>query len=306
MAFLRKRMLLDMLREAAMPVGSFMWWFGLESKIPEGWLKLDGSSFDATEYPELYNILGSTTLPNMIDKFIKGGNTGGVSQSAGLPKPSVSASLYNMSFTGTAKNISLSGSVATSNGSTSLTTSEDGDHTHSGIVGNTGVEGGQGSVQVVRGHQSIGTAGKHSHTVNLGALTASVSGSYTPSGSVSGSVSASVTSTSIYGNSTTVTPANVSAIPIIKAGERVGFYSDEQIDGLFDSVESQIRTLEQRVPVIENTRLNHVDDPNAHAELISPKVDISDVDNLESDIDDLEQAIEVKENEDPYAEQTTP
>ncbi len=210
MAILRKKML----GGAAMPVGSFMWWFGLESKIPEGWLKLDGSSFDATKYPELYDILGSTRLPNMIDKFIKGGNTGGVSQNAGLPNPSVSASLSNLTFTGTAKNISLSG--------TPSGTISGGDHTHNYLYPSPNSEprdsdndGGYAIVTLSKSTKTTTGTGAHTHTFTGSSMT--LSGSYTPSGSVSGSVSVSVGSTSIYGKSDTVTPANVSAIPIIKA-----------------------------------------------------------------------------------------
>jgi microcystin-dependent protein len=50
-----------------LPVGAVTMW--LTTTAPEGWLKLDGSTFDANTYPVLFDILGTTTLPNMTDRF---------------------------------------------------------------------------------------------------------------------------------------------------------------------------------------------------------------------------------------------
>ena len=38
---------------------------GLFKTAPTGWLMLDGSTFDKTEYPRLYELLGTNTLPDM-------------------------------------------------------------------------------------------------------------------------------------------------------------------------------------------------------------------------------------------------
>jgi microcystin-dependent protein len=48
------------------PVGSVVMW--ATATAPAGWLKLDGSTFDQNEYPLLFDLLGSTTLPNMTDR----------------------------------------------------------------------------------------------------------------------------------------------------------------------------------------------------------------------------------------------
>ena len=67
---------------AALPVGSVTMFMG--SSIPTGWLKLDGSSFSSTQYPELAALLGTTTLDDMRDRLPIGasgskglGSTGG-------------------------------------------------------------------------------------------------------------------------------------------------------------------------------------------------------------------------------------
>lgn len=59
------------------PIGSFGWWFGPESTIPSDWVKLDGRTFDAEEYPSLYVALGTNTLPNLIGKSVRGADTPG-------------------------------------------------------------------------------------------------------------------------------------------------------------------------------------------------------------------------------------
>lgn len=62
---------------AAMPVGGILWFAG--SAAPEGFLVCDGSSFSSSTYPALYSVLKKTTLPNLIDKFVKGSKTVGAS-----------------------------------------------------------------------------------------------------------------------------------------------------------------------------------------------------------------------------------
>lgn len=39
---------------------------------PDGWLLCDGSSFSSSTYPQLYSLLGSTTLPNLAGKYLIG------------------------------------------------------------------------------------------------------------------------------------------------------------------------------------------------------------------------------------------
>ena len=52
-----------------LPIGAFTWWFGLISKIPDGWLVLSGQTFDKTSYSQLFNILGSNKLPNVLNYY---------------------------------------------------------------------------------------------------------------------------------------------------------------------------------------------------------------------------------------------
>ena len=54
------------------------------SSPPEGWLLCNGGSFSRTTYPKLYEVLSSTSVPDLRDKFIVGagsdysvGDTGG-------------------------------------------------------------------------------------------------------------------------------------------------------------------------------------------------------------------------------------
>lgn len=49
------------------PTGTVQMFMG--TTVPDGWLLLDGSTFDANEYPALADVLGTTTLPNMGDHF---------------------------------------------------------------------------------------------------------------------------------------------------------------------------------------------------------------------------------------------
>lgn len=48
-------------------------------------LLCDGSTISSTNYADLVSVLGKTTLPNLIDKFLEGGKTSGSYVNAGLP-----------------------------------------------------------------------------------------------------------------------------------------------------------------------------------------------------------------------------
>lgn len=57
------------------PIGTIQMW--ATSTAPDGWLICNGSSFSASTYPELNNILGGNTLPNFSGRFPLGvGNSG--------------------------------------------------------------------------------------------------------------------------------------------------------------------------------------------------------------------------------------
>lgn len=57
------------------PVGEVTQWYGAKASIPAGWLPMDGSTFSDTTYPALADFLGSTTLPDMTDRFPVGAGT---------------------------------------------------------------------------------------------------------------------------------------------------------------------------------------------------------------------------------------
>ena len=66
-----------------LPVGSIIWWFGLESTIPAGWLICNGQS--CSQYSKLCSILGTNTVPDLLNKFIKASSTAGIHENAALP-----------------------------------------------------------------------------------------------------------------------------------------------------------------------------------------------------------------------------
>lgn len=44
----------------------------ITTTAPSGWLLCNGNTFLNTDYPQLANVLGSTTLPNLVNKYIVG------------------------------------------------------------------------------------------------------------------------------------------------------------------------------------------------------------------------------------------
>lgn len=60
---------------------------------PQNALECNGSTFSATEYPKLYDLLGSTTLPDLRDRTLQGANTALNIIEAGLPN--ITGSFYS-------------------------------------------------------------------------------------------------------------------------------------------------------------------------------------------------------------------
>ena len=67
-----------------MPVGSLVWYFG--PTPPLGYLVCDGSTVNQSDYPALFQVIGTIygpadttvfTLPNMLGAFVRGWNNGG-------------------------------------------------------------------------------------------------------------------------------------------------------------------------------------------------------------------------------------
>jgi len=52
------------------PIGTILMWPG--SSLPNGYLICDGSNFNREDYPKLYEILNSTRLPDLRNRFIVG------------------------------------------------------------------------------------------------------------------------------------------------------------------------------------------------------------------------------------------
>ncbi|MCC8190130.1 MAG: phage tail protein [Planctomycetes bacterium] len=55
------------------PVGTVITYYG--TTAPEGYLALDGSSFSATDYPQLRALIGSSVLPDLRGYFVRGCDT---------------------------------------------------------------------------------------------------------------------------------------------------------------------------------------------------------------------------------------
>ena len=68
---------------SGLPVGAVFWWFGTTSNRPSNTLVCDGSSFSTSSYPELYQKLGKSSVPNITGskRFIRGSTTAWTTQS---------------------------------------------------------------------------------------------------------------------------------------------------------------------------------------------------------------------------------
>ena len=60
---------IDVKNLGAVPIGSIVLFHS--EKLPAGYLKLDGSTFDGATYPDLVTYLGSNVLPNWTDRHVK-------------------------------------------------------------------------------------------------------------------------------------------------------------------------------------------------------------------------------------------
>ena len=67
------------IKSGDIPVGTIKYFYG--DTIPSGFLECNGATFSAASYPELYNVLGTTTLPDFRECYAVG--TGGTSGSVG-------------------------------------------------------------------------------------------------------------------------------------------------------------------------------------------------------------------------------
>ncbi len=118
------------------PAGTIVMWSG--SSVPSGWRICDGTS----------------GTPNLVGKFIKGGNTGSVGSTGGS----------------NTKTLAIANLPAHSHTSGSLTTSSAGNHSHtSGVGAANGVSGGvyrPVKADGVAGSFTTNSTGAHTHTIS--------------------------------------------------------------------------------------------------------------------------------------------
>src|SRR6056300_99024 len=62
------------LLNTGVPIGTVIMWAA--ASPPPGYLVCDGATFSAGQYPELAQVLGVTSVPNLIGQFIRGGGAG--------------------------------------------------------------------------------------------------------------------------------------------------------------------------------------------------------------------------------------
>lgn len=67
------------------PVGGMILWPGASAPAGGVWAICNGASYSSSEYPELYAVLGSTSLPNLQDRFPRGAGTVAVKSTGGSP-----------------------------------------------------------------------------------------------------------------------------------------------------------------------------------------------------------------------------
>jgi microcystin-dependent protein len=61
---------MNIVREYMVPVGAILPFHG--TTPPDGYLVCNGQSFNSADYPELYGVLGKSTLPDLTGKFLRG------------------------------------------------------------------------------------------------------------------------------------------------------------------------------------------------------------------------------------------
>lgn len=181
----------------SVPVGTILPYYG--AVAPDGYLLLDGSSFDSTQYPVLYSLLGTNVLPDARGKVLPGldvnntlfnelGKTGGESRVT-LTNATIPEHSHGMSHTHSSTNINSSaagghlhtviGSVQESTHThtkADLVTGKGGAHSHtltfmprtsnkaSGTAVNSvdGLSGGSSASQF-----TTGTVAEHTHSAEV-------------------------------------------------------------------------------------------------------------------------------------------
>lgn len=122
------------------PIGEVTMLWG--DSVPYGWLRMDGSTFDALAYPALAEYLGTNVLPNMTDRFPVGPSPTKPGRSTGGDAPTlvpehqheVGQHSHSISEAGTQSATIPNGNGE--NGSTTITFANGG-HAHTGSTGSS-------------------------------------------------------------------------------------------------------------------------------------------------------------------------
>ncbi|QCE32956.1 tail fiber protein [Acetobacteraceae bacterium] len=69
--------ILKSIQGGSYPIGASLIWNGVDNPTQGTWLEEDGSQYDTTQYPLLYNVLKSDHLPNSSGRFIRCSNNKG-------------------------------------------------------------------------------------------------------------------------------------------------------------------------------------------------------------------------------------
>ena len=211
---------LDLTNVEFIPVGVIQFWASA-TKVPDGWFKLDGSSFDITTYPELHTYLEGTLnyqegiLPNYASRFachignINDGSPGELVVEKSKTPTGLRVDTETVNFTH-----SHTATITGTGTHTHTATIGGGSHTHTYAAWNSGKSGGGTGTKNPNSYNANKTAsgGSHTHT-----LTVTGNGTHTHTVSVSNTNAGSNThSHTVSGGDTTTRPLSVLGYWIIK------------------------------------------------------------------------------------------
>lgn len=181
------------------PVGEVTMFYGSLAQIPAGWLPCNGSTFSSTTYPDLFALLGSTTLPNFTDRFPIGAGTKAVGSSGGNASQTIAANNLP-AHTHSVGTLAAANESAHTHAAGTLATGNESAHTHgagaliatrkAGVGTSTGVA--QGNTSAGTGDLNIGgstgAGSAHNHSVS-GSTAAGAAHTHTLSGSTGNNTS---------------------------------------------------------------------------------------------------------------------
>ena len=198
--------------ELIIPAGMIVAYAG--STVPQDWLLCNGATFDTGIHPNLFAALGSDTVPDLVDRFLKGSTTVGAT---GGSKMLITANLPAHVHSTSAHTHPLPSHNHTLVHSHSGTTASNGNHRHA-LRDNSG-RGSKNNSLVHNDNANTVTvapmeyAGNHSHSFTTTSTSATTTSS--ASGTTSNNVAADTGST---GAAETFEPKFYALIYMIRAG----------------------------------------------------------------------------------------